>query len=39
MLNWTSVIVELEVARKEVSASPCAKRGASARMPAERDPT
>jgi hypothetical protein len=38
-LNWTSVVLELEVARKEVSASHCAKRGASARMQPERDPT
>jgi hypothetical protein len=38
-LNWTSVVVELEVARKEMSASPCAKRGASGRVHAERDTT
>src|SRR5215467_11399622 len=37
--NWTSVVLELEVARKEVSASPCAKRGASGRVHAERDTT
>ena len=38
-LNWTSVVLELEVARKDVSSSPCGKRGASGRMHAERDTT
>jgi hypothetical protein len=37
--NWTSVVLEVEVARKDVSASHCAKRGASGRMDAARDRT
>jgi hypothetical protein len=36
--NWTSVVLELEVARKDVSAPHCAKRGASGRMHAELRP-
>jgi hypothetical protein len=35
--NWTSVVLELEVARKDVSAPHCAKRGTSERMHAKRD--
>ena len=34
--NWTSVVMELEVVRKDVSAH-CAKRGASGRIAAARD--
>jgi hypothetical protein len=37
--NWTSAVLEVEVARKDVSASHCAKRGASGRMDAARDRT
>ena len=37
--NWTSVVLEVEVARKDVSASHCAKRGAGGRMHAERGAT
>jgi hypothetical protein len=35
--NWTSVVLEIEVVRKDVSASHCAKRGAGGRMDAARD--
>src|SRR5262249_61816694 len=35
--NWTSVVLELEVIRKDVSPLHCAKRGASGRMYAARD--
>jgi hypothetical protein len=35
--NWTSVVLELEVVRKDVSESHCAKRGASGRVHAIRD--
>jgi hypothetical protein len=38
-LNWTSVVLELEVVRKDVSPLHCAKRGASGRMNAARDRT
>jgi hypothetical protein len=34
--NWTSVVLELEVVRKDVGEFRCAKRGASGRMHAER---
>ena len=37
--NWTSVVLELEVVRKDVAAFHCAKRGASGRLHAERDTT
>jgi hypothetical protein len=37
--NWTSVVLELEVVRKDVSPLHCAKRGASGRMNAVRDRT
>jgi hypothetical protein len=36
-LNWTSVVVELEIARKDASASHCTKGGASGSMDAGRD--
>jgi hypothetical protein len=35
--NWTSVVPELEVVRKDVSESHCVKRGASERMHPARD--
>jgi hypothetical protein len=35
--NWTSVVVELEVVRKDASSPDCAKRGASVRMHAAQD--
>jgi len=34
--NWTSAVLELEVVRKDVSASRCARRGTSKRMPPAR---
>jgi hypothetical protein len=37
--NWTSVVLELEVVRKNVSPLRCAKRGASGRMNAAGDRT
>src|SRR5262249_2644580 len=35
--NWTSVVVELEIVRKDVSPLHCVKRGASRCTPAARD--
>jgi len=37
--NWTSVVLELEVARKDVFASHCAKRATSGRVNAAQDTT
>jgi hypothetical protein len=37
--NWTSVVLELEVVRNDVSPSYCSKRGANGRMSAARDGT
>jgi len=37
--NWTSVVLELEIVRKDVSPSHCAKRGVSGRESAARDRT
>jgi hypothetical protein len=35
--NWTSVVLELEVVRNDVSPSYCSKRGANGRVSAARD--